>query len=577
MSESVCPNCGNELSGDRPKFCDQCGCDLSQLSGRKTARESSKSSEQKQALYLEKLKEAWTDGKVPIGELKELSALQEELGITSSQAEALSKKAIESLRPVQKDDFEEESQRGTSHGIALSINTNQFYMQGFRGVIDIKLENMSDKPFDSVKVELSSDLLARSEHWSCRLGSCQNMRKRFSLKPDDAGIVCVQFRISARQGNSICAYWADTDLPIFEHTQDLRNISIQADKLIDFGSVSDNAKNMGNSVRNHIENLLKFDKIRTANDLMTEYRNRKLQENFRMLRLTFDPERSEQLTNSLTVAKIEPKEKRIVQAGRGSLADSASLRLQAKDTPVNIVLVAKSKVSLGKYRGNDIVTRICPRSKVNDHQSNQISRNHCQLELSEKGALIKDNNSVNGTLVDGKAVDAEGKQIKANSKELELGGVLKMSVRYLGEKRGFNTAVYEDILDEPLGTIWETAAKSSINSITLERVGNLGIGDKNGCESYCLLCRIATIGSKPHCSISFADKGLEPIHAAIMYLGQRFYLENVSDLTDVVVNDTTLSKNELIPLSFGDRIRIARLEMRFSERAQLYLDLPGAF
>ncbi|MFC1604323.1 FHA domain-containing protein [Planctomycetota bacterium] len=570
MSENVCPNCGNGLTDSRPKFCDQCGCDLSQLSGREPAAEPLKSQEQKKAVYLQKLKEAWADGKVPVSELEELGALQEHLGITKSQAEELSKKAIESLRPVQKDDFEDELQKGSSHGIALSINTNQFYMQGFRGVIDIKLENLSDNPFDSVKVELSSGLLARSEHWSCRLASCQDVRKRFPVKPEDAGIEYIQFRLSARQGNSIYAYWADTDLPIFEHTQDLRNISIQADKLIDFGSVSDNAKNMGNSVRNHIENLLKFDKIRTANDLMTEYR--KLPKNFKMLRLTFDADRSEQLTNSLTIAEAVDKGKRVIQSERGSLTDTASLQIKSKDRPVNIMLVAKSTVTFGKNRRNDIITRICPRSEVNDNQSNKIGRDHCRLELTEKGVFIKDNNSANGTLLDGKTIDTDDRQIKANSKELELGGVLKMSVRYLSEKRSIDIAIYKKIVEESLGPMWELAAKAGANSITLYRLNNLGIDGKNGSESYCLIYRVATLGSDPHCSISFADKGLEPMHAAILYLGRRFYLENVSDLTDVVVNETTLSKNELIPLSFGDRIRIARLDMKFLQRLQLFID-----
>ncbi|MHC4435089.1 MAG: hypothetical protein ACYTBS_24910, partial [Planctomycetota bacterium] len=64
----------------------------------------------------------------------------------------LGQKAIESLRPVQRDDFEEEPQRDTSHGVALSINTNRFYMEGFSGVLDIKLENLSDNAFDNIKV-----------------------------------------------------------------------------------------------------------------------------------------------------------------------------------------------------------------------------------------------------------------------------------------------------------------------------------------------------------------------------------------------------------------------------------------
>jgi predicted component of type VI protein secretion system len=234
--------------------------------------------------------------------------------------------------------------------------------------------------------------------------------------------------------------------------------------------------------------------------------------------------------------------------------------------------VAKPKVTLGKNRQSDIITRICPRSFDNDKKSNKISRNHCYLELKEKGVFIKDNNSINGTLLDGKAIDVSGKQIKTNSKEIEIGGVLKMSVRCLDGKHGFNNAAYKELLIEPLGFMWEMAAKTALNSITLERISNLGANDKNGLEKYCLIYRMATIGSASHCSMSFSDKGLEPLHAAILYVSQRFYLENLSDLTDVVVNETALSKNELKPLSFGDRIRIARLDMRFLQKAQLFIN-----
>ncbi|MBN2590035.1 MAG: FHA domain-containing protein [Sedimentisphaerales bacterium] len=583
MKQNICSSCGNVFEGERSRFCDQCGFELTQVNSAEISKKpetqtdcptqeniSSLSQEQKESIYLEKVKEARSDGKVPVCEMEELENLRECLGISKSQATELSEKAIESLLPIQKDDFDKKTRTGTTQGLSLSINTNQFYMQGFRGVIDIKLENLSDDYFEIVKVELSSDLLAHAQRWSCSLASCQNVRKRFSVKLADAGIECVQFRISLKKANKIYAFWADTDLPIFEHTKDLRNISIQAHKLIDFGSVSDNAKNMGNCIKNQVDNFLKLDKIQTANDFMSECK--RLPANFKILNLTFDPERSEQLTNSMTIVKASEKSKRIVNPDRGSLTDSASLQIQSKDMPANIVLFAKSEISFGKNRRNDIVTRILPRSESNDNQSNQMGRDHCKLELTENGVFVKDNKSVNGTLLDGKEVGTNGMEIKAESKELELAGVLKMSIGYVGSRYQFDNNAYEKLFNSSLGLLWNAASNCSLNSITLKRLNNLGADDNNGLESYCNIYRIATIGSKPHCAISFADKGLEPIHAAILYLGNRFYLENLSDLTDVVINDTTLSKNEIIPLCFGDRIRIARLDMKFQQKSQLYID-----
>ena len=90
-------------------------------------------SEEKQQIYFGKEKEAWADGKLTLDEVEELSTLRKHSGITDEKASKLRKKAIESLRPMQQDDFDEKPQMGTSHGIALSINTNKFYMEGFSG------------------------------------------------------------------------------------------------------------------------------------------------------------------------------------------------------------------------------------------------------------------------------------------------------------------------------------------------------------------------------------------------------------------------------------------------------------
>ena len=103
----------------------------------------------------------------------------------------------------------------------------------------MKLENLSDTSFESIKVEISSDLLDKTESWSCQLEPCKAVAKNFGVKPTIAGEELVQLRIIAKQGNSVYAYWADTGLFVFEKTKDLRNISIQANKLVDIGGVGE--------------------------------------------------------------------------------------------------------------------------------------------------------------------------------------------------------------------------------------------------------------------------------------------------------------------------------------------------
>ena len=569
-----CPNCGLILKGDRLKFCDQCGSDLSNVrlqqnvpSERQQSGDLS-TSEEKQQAYFFKEKDAWADGKLTLDEVEELSALRKQLEITDAKASELRKKAIESLRPMQQDDFDEKPQTGPSHGIALSINTNKLYMEGKPGLINLKLENLSDAAFDSVKIEISSDMLGRTESWTCQLEPCKAVAKNFKAKPADAGEELVQFRIIAKQGNSIYAYWADTGLFIFEKTEDLRNISIQADKLVEIGGVGE-GKGMGNSIKANIDNLISMNKIEDANDLMREYRN--MPEDFRILSIQFDPNRSEQLKNSQTMVQTSGTGKRILEPETGSLTQTASLQVQHKAPPTNIILVAKDKINLGKNRKNEIVTRICPRSPINDEKTNRISRTHCNINLTEKGVFVIDSGSANGAMFNSKKIDANGIQIKSSGKILELAEILSMKVNLLGDKRQLHIKEYEQLIESP-DDLWQKACKVNLNSITLSRLENLGENDENGTESYCLLYRIATIGSDGHASIVFEDKGLEPLHAAILYFNQRFYLENLCDLADVFVGDNTVSKSELIPLSFGDRIHIARLDMKFLQKSQLFID-----
>ena len=593
----ICPNCGAILRGERLRFCENCGHNLSQPKQQTSSLTNDEventrppagqpsdpinekenahvSSEQKEAFFFEKLKEAWSEGKVSAEGIQKLSKLREELGIDMSRAKELWEKAMESLRPAQSDDLDGKTKvRDKSHGLALYININRFYMKGFKSVLDIKVENLSDNAFDSVKVEVSSDLLGRSEHWTCKLEPCKETHKMFSVKPADAGVELVQFRLTARQDDSIYAYWAETCLPILNETREVQNVLIQANKLIDF-SVTDNAKQMGNSIKVNIENLLKQDKISDVNDLITECG--KLKPNPLMLELEFDPERSEQLANSLTIPRIS--EKIILQPERGSLTQTAALQISSQDKPVNILLVAKPSVTIGRSKKCDIITRMFPRSDEADLKSQKISSQepHCLIDLTEKGVLLKDNNSTNGTLLNNKPVDINGRQIDNGSRELALGSVLSLSIRHHNHKQVTGDTDYRKILREPLGEMWELASKVNLNSVTLQRLNNLGPSDENGSESYCVIYRIATVGSASNCSISIEDKGLEPTHAAILYLGKRFFLENLSELTDVAVNGKTLSKSQLMPLSFGDGIRIARLDMKFQQRSQLFIEGIGS-
>lgn len=557
MAGSVCPQCGAILAGDRMRFCAQCGCDLHGAVVVETQSLASPTPSDGQCARggVGSAHTAGPRGKTPAADNVVEAALK---GPEQRTAKAKVSKAARAGRS------QEPAKGSGSRGLALSINTNQFCMQGFRTVLDIKVENLSDHPFESIEVEAAGDLLGRVGRWSGALAPCEEQRRGFGFKPEEAGVERIAFKIDLQQGEAVYSYEAETDLVVFERTSRVNDIKIQADRFISVGGATGGSKDMAHAVNVNIENLIKQEKIHDANDLMREYR--KLPPDFEMLPLTYDPRRSQELTESLR----KKQGKRIVEAARGSAAEVASLLMKDKGRPVHVMLLAKRRVTLGKNRRNDIVARICPRSREHDSQSNQISRDHCSLELTESGVLVKDTGSINGTYLNSQRLDVNGTPIDSAS-ELDLGGVLKLKVTAFSRPGKGGDAGYEALAPDGPGPLWKTAG-GHVDAIVLDRVGNLGREDETGCERYCLLYRLATIGSDRDCTWHVNDKGLEPLHAAIVYLRDRFYLDNVSGRTDVSVNGRTLLKNELIPLTFGDHIHLGHLEMEFATRSHLFVD-----
>ena len=311
MIKEICQSCGNVLKGDRPDFCDQCGCDLRQSSQQQSSSASgeqaepvkavqcqkleppveqdvpSASNEEKEVVYLEMLTEAWADSKLTIEEVQELGKLRLQLGISEARASELGQKAIESLRLVQQDDFDEEPLEDVTHGLELLVNVNQFYMETYSGVIDVKIKNHGKIKFDAVEIKVSADMLEKSENFRCLLDCGKEVRKRFEGIPSNPGINLIRFTIVVRQNKDIYAFWAEEDFPVFRETKDLQQISIQADTFID-NSVGDNSKVMGNAVKNQIDSLVSIGKIKNTNDLMSEYR--KLRPDYKILQLIYDPD-----------------------------------------------------------------------------------------------------------------------------------------------------------------------------------------------------------------------------------------------------------------------------------------------
>ena len=287
MPESVCPQCGAPLKGDRPRFCDQCGCNLLDsvpktdgaaqkevAAGPETERAGGESPESAADASPSVESVGTPDGP----STKRRAPMPRTEGRTET---AKSRERVMKSRPDERKDT-------TSRGLALSIDTNEFYMEGFSGVLDIKLENLSEAGFEQIEVEVSGNLVSRTECWTCALDPCDHVHKRYAVKPPDPGVMMVTLRVNAQQGDSVYSYWAEGDLLVFANTQNLHDIKLQADNMVNVSAGT--GKQMGNSVNNNINIMVDQGKIRNVNDLMLEYR--KLPPDFQLVQLRFDPKQS---------------------------------------------------------------------------------------------------------------------------------------------------------------------------------------------------------------------------------------------------------------------------------------------
>jgi len=264
----------------------------------------------------------------------------------------------------------------------------------------------------------------------------------------------------------------------------------------------------------------------------------------------------------------------IRRAQQGEITDAASLSLQHNGRLMNCVLLAKASLEIGRRKTYDIVARLLPTNEQNDQWSLRIasSKPQCVIHLSQEGVHIQDLHSLNGTQLDNETVGSTGRYIDHRYHKLSLAHVLDLEIRCYGGRECLDMSGYESVLGHTKASLWAKASALQMNSLILRRTINLGIRDSNGCESYCVVYRAATIGSSEDDAFCFSDKGLQPCHAAVVYLKGCFHLQNLCGVTNVMINGESLNRGQLVPLSFGDRLRIAELDMEFCRKHQLYID-----
>ncbi|MGH7202164.1 MAG: FHA domain-containing protein, partial [Planctomycetaceae bacterium] len=278
---------------------------------------------------------------------------------------------------------------------------------------------------------------------------------------------------------------------------------------------------------------------------------------------------------------------------------STAALVSETDGGPRFLLLATHKASFGRDRDpNHVVLRFLPRDTREEKQrhdpwSRRISGTHFWLELQRDGLEVLDD-STNGTELEGELLSGDREHSLSNSRLLtsehaHAGLPLRLAVirrkaadsicpfemllRLYSAAESFDRGhttdcpgeIYRDVLQASLPLRWRIAEDSRIDALRLRRMGNLPE------EQYVLLFRQALIGSSGDAPLCLDDPSIARLHARLVHLDDRFWLEHIATGGTTMVNDHRLGLREIVPLSAGMTLRFGDFAFRFTDFAQLHV------
>jgi tetratricopeptide (TPR) repeat protein len=237
---NYCPRCKKALVNERDKFCDQCGCNLQQSKMRLTD-ENTDPNQVKPTPTVQSSRR--------IERLINTESEPSEVGLTN---------------PTRK------TNELTSQPIALSINTNQFYMQGFSGVIHLKVENLTDESLNVVTLKVLGNVQIKNNSWHFKLLPHESKERKLQLTPPMwKGNELIQFKMAVTKGCTTSIYEAQATLYVLEKIDDVKEIELHTGN-IDFGQES-RKFNLGGVINVDVKNMIEHGEVKNANELILEY------------------------------------------------------------------------------------------------------------------------------------------------------------------------------------------------------------------------------------------------------------------------------------------------------------------
>lgn len=545
-----CSACGTPVAGDPEHASDGPSVTESEtLAGQAVASQPNDASETPQAAeFVEAVREAMSDGVVDAQDRELLEEARRTLDLSEIEAASLEDAAI-SGQTAGKDSPEP---RQNAPGVALAINDNHFHMENYVSVLDFKLTNQGDSPAMNVCLKVHGRRMGDIDSHDLSLQPAEDRQVMVQVEPSVAGEHLIDISLSYTLGGTAYTWNAQSLLKVLARNEDPSTVifdqRIQGEAGAKIG--------FGLSLRNELHNGKTSGVLQTANDLLTQSY----------------PSRWQNI--GLLLQKAEPIGRVQIAPGfasrRGRLA-KAAIVLGEGGADARILLLGQRRVSMARSAAcGDLLLRLLPRNHDNDAQSVLISgsrptgRPHLVISLDKTGLTLSDEESQNGTWLNGHRVNDRTSIPLDGPSELNVAEVLKLRlVPLLGERDASQDGAerYQDIAsgDE----LWRLAAKCNLRGLAIERVDNLP-----GKETYLVIFRWANIGGGADCDVKLPGAGATRARIRIAWLDGQFWIENLSENSPLSVDGVDMACGLTCPLWPGAAIELGGQTIEFADFAQ---------
>jgi len=566
----ICGACGSRGHEDEARFCWHCGSPLGsaegpanelggaevedQIESERAVRYDEVDSHQE---YRKAVSQALSDGIVD--EERDRRTLEEtrrKLRLSEGEALELEDEILTGQARRPESGQKSEPMRWP---VRLEINDNQFFMERMVGGVDFRVHNHSDKPVRGVCLSIASSYFASAEKDFPKIGPGDHARYRLAVVPSLAGQPPVDLELAYEQDGEVSVLTAQAVYRVMAKNAVPANIKVEIDQSVHAEAGS--KLGFGLSMRNEVDEVFKSGLIQNINDLIA----RDFPDHWTPVRLVYDEEATKRRREK------RPSAIQVVAALKDRRCAMSKGALTGADGPEakRALLLGVDPVRLGRSRANDIVLRVMPRSEENDVLSKQItaSKPHCVLSLKPEGLFLADQDTLNGTEVDGSAWEGAGPLPLDRPSEVDVAKALRLRLVPFLEGRGC-TALRADLYSE-LGRpddLWRAAEQLRLRSLLVQRVENLA--DE---ERYLIVFRYANIGRGMGNELIVPGEGLERTHARIVRLGGQFWLESFVEGDRLMADGVPIPSGRAAPLAPGMVLQYGDLSGRFERFQQIGL------